>query len=53
MDLEFLDSMMTAGQPGSVARKTGGRMDEMEINIARADLIRQTMEGIRNSKDIS
>jgi protein arginine kinase len=53
MEVEALDSLMTAGQPAGIVKRAGRRLDELEINITRADVIRETMEGIINSKNIS
>jgi protein arginine kinase len=42
-DLEELDGIMTAGQPAAIIKAAGRSLNETEINIMRADIIRETM----------
>ncbi|HHY81205.1 MAG TPA: protein arginine kinase [Clostridiales bacterium] len=53
LTLEDMDYLMTIGQPGGVTRKAGRMIDGNEIDIARANVIREVMEGILKTKDIS
>jgi len=42
-DLEELDEIITVGQPGAVVKAAGRPLNETEINIMRADIIRKIM----------
>ena len=49
--LEQIDGLMTAGQPANVVKKAGRAVESNEIDIARAEVIRQTMKEIIDSKE--
>ena len=48
--LEDIDWLMTAGQPAGIMRKAGRTLEGEEINIARADVIRDALDEIIKSK---
>ena len=50
INTEVLDTLMTEGQPAGVRKKAGRQLDEMEVNIVRADLIRKAMKEIINKE---
>ena len=50
INTEVVDTLMTEGQPAGVRKKAGRKLDEMEVNIVRADLIRKAMKDIISSE---
>ena len=46
LTLEDVDGIMTIGQPGGVVKRVGRMLEGNEIDIARANVIRDVMEGI-------
>lgn len=55
LTLEEVDKLMTIGQPAGVVKKTGKTVEGNEINIARADVIREMMKEkieIKGSKEV-
>jgi len=50
LTLEEVDSLMTAGQPAGVMRKVGRALEGIEIDIARAEVIRKALDEIIKSK---
>ncbi len=49
--LEDVDTLMTAGQPAGIMKKVGRALDDSEIDIARADIIRDALDEILKSKN--
>ena len=49
--LEDVDTLMTAGQPAGIMKKVGRALDGSEIDIARADIIRDALDEILKSKN--
>lgn len=42
--VEEIDALMTIGQPAGVVKKTGRALDANEIDVARADVIREVLK---------
>ena len=50
LTLEDVDGLMTAGQPAGVMRKVGRTLEGIEVDIARAEVIREALDEIIKSK---